>query len=96
MQTTINKSNLMKRAWNIFKGNNAWSGNFSMSLRRAWEIEKANIVWEAKKAAEAAERERIAAYQAERRNNPVEVSEAFMAGCAAYYSNSRPGQYMGD
>lgn len=96
MKATINKSQLMKRAWNIFRGNNPYSYSFSAALRRAWEIEKANIAYEAKKATEEAERARIAAYQAERRNNPIEVSESFMAGCAAYYANSRPGQYMGD
>lgn len=34
----INKSNLMKRAWNIFKGGDAL--NFSSALKMAWEIEK--------------------------------------------------------
>ena len=38
-----NKSQIMKRAWNIYKGNNPYSYSFSAALRRAWEVEKAMI-----------------------------------------------------
>lgn len=96
MKTTISKSAVMTRAWNIFKGNNPYSYSFSAALRRAWEIEKANIVYEAKKAAEEAERARMEAIKKERENKPFEMSEAFMAGCAAFYANAPRGMYFGD
>jgi len=96
MKPTIDKSNLMRRAWNIFRGNNPYSHSFSAALRRAWEVEKETIAYMERKAAEAAEAARWAAIRADRRNAPVEVSDSFMAGCAEYYRNARPGQYMGD
>ncbi|MGI6048872.1 MAG: hypothetical protein ACOYEG_12855 [Petrimonas sp.] len=64
MKTTINKSDLMKRAWAIFRsGHEFYSRSFSLSLQRAWEVEKANLKYrieEAEKAARiAAEQERL-------------------------------------
>lgn len=40
MTTTskYNKSQIMKRAWNIYKGNNPYSYSFSAALRRAWRL----------------------------------------------------------
>jgi len=96
MKATINKSNLMKRAWNIFRGNNPYSYSFSAALRRAWEVEKETIAYMERKAAEAAEAARWAAIRAERRSNPVEVSDSLMAGCAEYYRNAPRGTYFGD
>lgn len=99
MKATINKSQLMKRAWNIFRGNNAWSGNFSVSLRRAWEIEKANIAYEAKKAAEAAEMTRMEAIRKERQSNPQPdyIWGASMgAAIADWYANAPRGTYFSD
>jgi hypothetical protein len=96
MKAQINKSQLMKRAWNIFRGNNLYSYSFSAALRRAWEVERANIAWEAKKAAEKA---RLAAYHASDEYKAYKasgMSADFMTGCAAYYANARSGQYMGD
>lgn len=84
----------MKRAWNIFRGNNPYSYSFSAALRRAWEVEKSTVAYNARKAEEAANMARIETLQASRINETANY--AFMAGCAKYYSNARPGQYMGD
>lgn len=46
MNTTtlkISRSNVMKRAWSIYRGESFYSGSFSLSLERAWEVEKAII-----------------------------------------------------
>ena len=96
MKTTINKSRLMKRAWSIYKDDNAWSYKFSDSLRRAWEIEKAAIAYEARKAAEAAERARVETIVSKHQNTTIEYSGIFHAGMIAYYRDTRPGQYFGD
>lgn len=42
MKTRINKSEVMKRAWKIFRGKNPYSYSFSAALRRAWFVEKEN------------------------------------------------------
>jgi hypothetical protein len=42
MKMRINKSEVMKRAWKIFKGKNPYSYSFSAALRRAWFVEKEN------------------------------------------------------
>lgn len=99
MKTTISKSAVMTRAWKIFKGNNPYSYSFSAALRRSWEVERANIAYEAKKAAEEAEKARLAAYHASDEYKAYKASGMtadFMAGCAAYYANARSGQYVGD
>ena len=81
-----NKSQIMKRAWNIYKGNNPYSYSFSAALRRAWEVEKATLEYEAREA-------RKAAIEAKRISN---ADTYWAAGAAAYYNNARPGQYFGD
>lgn len=97
MTTTINKSQVMKRAWNIYRGNNPYSYSFSASLRRAWEVEKANIRYEAEQAEKAANKARMeAAYQRSLTMPSIEKSEAYNLGAAAYYANARPGTYFGD
>ena len=42
METTINKSDVFKRAWKIFRGHSEFSYSFSSSLKRAWWVEKEN------------------------------------------------------
>ncbi len=91
MKPTINKSRLMKRAWNIFRGHNPYSYSFSAALRRAWEVEKENVRHEAEKAEKAAKRALMNDLR-----SPVEVSESWNAGAAAYYATARPGTYFGD
>lgn len=93
MNPTINKSQLMKRAWNIFRGNNPYSWSFSESLRRAWFVEKDNIRYEAEKA----EKARKAAERAARQ--PIEIdnrSEAYIKGMMQFYSDMPQNAYYGD
>ena len=68
MKTTskYNKSQIMKRAWNIYKGNNPYSYSFSAALRRAWEVEKATIEYNERKAKRAAIEAENAAAKAKR------------------------------
>lgn len=77
-----NKSEVMKRAWTIFKGNTPYSYSFSAALRRAWEVEKANAEYMERKA-------RMAAFV---------TPSTLWSGCGTseYYNNARNGQYMGD
>ena len=88
-----NKSAVMKRAWAIFKGNTPYSYSFSAALRRAWEVEKATLEYKAREARKTAIDADNAAARA-KRTSVANVS--WMAGAAAYYSNARPGQYIGD
>ena len=94
MKTTskYNKSQIMKRAWNIYKGNNPYSYSFSAALRRAWEVEKATIEYNEREAKRAA----IEAETAARSARISNVSAGWAAGAISYYSNARPGQYFGD
>ena len=87
-----NKSQIMKRAWNIYKGNTPYSYSFSAALRRAWEVEKAALEYEAREARKTA----IEAENAARSTRIGNASEAWAAGAIAYYSTARPGQYFGD
>jgi hypothetical protein len=48
--TNYNKSEIMKRAWSIYRGTSIYSVSFSIALSRAWEIEKENKAYEAKQA----------------------------------------------
>ena len=95
MKTTskYNKSQIMKRAWNIYKGNNPYSYSFSAALRRAWEVEKATLEYEAREARKTAIEAENAAAKAKRISN---ADTYWAAGAAAYYNNARPGQYFGD
>ena len=95
MTTTskYNKSQIMKRAWNIYKGNNPYSYSFSAALRRAWEVEKATIEYNEREAKRAAIEAENAAARA-KQTSATNVS--WMAGAVAYYNNARPGQYFGD
>ncbi|MGN0044628.1 hypothetical protein [Alistipes indistinctus] len=92
MKTTskYNKSQIRKRAWNIYKGNNPYSYSFSAALRRAWEVEKAMIKYNEREAKRAAIEAENAAAKAKR------ISNAWTIGCLDYYQNARPGQYFGD
>lgn len=91
MKTTskYNKSQIMKRAWNIYKGNNPYSYSFSAALRRAWEVEKATIEYNEREA-------KRAAIEAETAARSARISNAWTIGCLDYYQNARPGQYFGD
>ena len=85
-----NKSQIMKRAWNIDTGNNPYSYSFSAALRRAWEVEKAMIEYNEREAKRAAiETENAAA-------KTVRISNAWTIGCLNYYQNARLDQYFGD
>lgn len=95
MKTTskYNKSQIMKRAWNIYKGNNPYSYSFSAALRRAWEVEKATIEYNERKAKRAAIEAENAAAKAKR---TINADTYWAAGAVAYYSNAQSGQYFGD
>jgi len=88
MKTQVNKSQLMKRAWTIYResrkrifGVKNSPVTFSYALTRAWAVEKAN-----------------AAVKTE----TVISSSVFtggmlnMAGAANWYMDSRAGTYFGD
>ena len=47
MKTRVNKTEVMKRAWTIFKNNKSLFPTFSLALTRAWEVEKATVVYNA-------------------------------------------------
>lgn len=102
MRTGIDKSKVMKRAWDIFRGNNPYSHSFSDALRRAWEVEGAWIAYEEEKAAKEAERARLEAWRASAEYKAItenaQYCNTWNAGITAYYANAnaRTGQYMGD
>ena len=82
MKQAIDKSKVMRRAWNIFRGNNPYSWSFSAALRRAWEVEKAY--------AKQGEVDEIM--------KPVSrtVRNLPPLDATAYYQNAERGQYFGD
>lgn len=86
MKAQINKSEVMKRAWKIFRGNNPYSYSFSAALCRAWEVEKSNAAYQ----------ERKAQKDSAKTDYRQVLSASFEAGCAAYYRNAVQGQYFGD
>ena len=83
----------MKRAWNIYKGNNPYSYSFSAALRRAWEVEKAMIEYNEREAKRAAIKAKNAAAKAVRTSN---ADTYWTTGAIAYYSNVQSGQYLED
>ena len=88
----IDKSRLMKRAWNIYRGNNPYSGNFSIALRRAWYVEKETIAYQLQQLAEAEAKARKTERSSSNCN--LEKSPSFIAGLLNYYGNSN--RYYGD
>lgn len=79
----------MKRAWNIFHGNNPYSLCFSDSLKRAWEVEKEII---SSKNNEESEFEPI-------NTLVIKASEwdvIMRSEIIDYYRNSNSGKYFGD
>lgn len=96
MATTrkINKSDVMKRAWKIFRAKgNPYSYCFSDALERAWYVEKETIAYELRLQAEAEEKARMA----ERRNKSIlddNHTPEFYAGLLNYYGT--PNRYYGD
>ena len=87
MKTTISKSAVMKRAWNIFRGRNAdYNYSFSASLRRAWWVEKESIAAQQRKA------EELAVWSTPSKpvvKNNTEISDAYAAGLIEYYNDNR-------
>lgn len=83
MKTTINKRNVMKRAWMLYRHMNRLYKTFSAALREAWAQEK-RIAIRKQEAAKNAESPR------------ANADNLMMAGAAAWYRNARPGQYFGD
>ena len=94
MKTTISKSKVMKRAWQIARGNNPYSYSFSAALTRAWEVEKAEIVYAEKMAARAAEKARL---DAGYKNITTSIYDsAAWANAAAKTYNTASGAYFVD
>jgi hypothetical protein len=97
MKSQYNKSEIMKRAWKIFRGNNVWSGIFSESLKRAWEIAKESIVSAAKQIREKLAMERIKNMPGTPTiNGRVVYGAAEEAILADWYANAPRGTYFGD
>ncbi|MDL2320707.1 hypothetical protein LJC45_06215 [Alistipes sp. OttesenSCG-928-B03] len=95
MKATIDKSRLMKRAWQLYKGVNGFF-TFSGALRQAWREEKERVISLNKRLeleairARNAEGNRIAQEEFNRMNALMSVAIAHQ------YANARPGQYFGD
>ena len=87
METKIDKSKVMKRAWGIYCLNMTLYSSFSACLKRAWQIEKENMVYNNKQEAISQEETQLGLY---------ESTIGDMSGCASWYANARSGQYMGD
>ncbi len=91
MKPTINKSQVMKRAWNIYRGHNLYSHSFSASLRRAWWVEKDTIRYEAEKVELAVERARLDAVREMNRNcPPIDYALYCPEAVTQDYWNARP------
>lgn len=91
MKSKVNKSNLLKRAWNIYRGTSIYSFSFSDSLKRAWEIEKANIAYTERKEREAAEKINLKSSNVASNWNKIMGSYI-----ADQYANAPAGTYFGD
>lgn len=98
MKTKVNKSNLLKRAWSIYRGTSVYSFSFSDSLKRAWEVEKENIAYAERKEQEAAEKEAEAKRLAEHKakNGEANWNEIMGSYIADQYANAPAGTYFGD
>lgn len=91
MSAQINKSRIMKRAWEIYRQENnavrfGWGSSrkyeFRFALSRAWREEKQAVAM---------------ANTPKTINTVVDTpSLAFMAGAAAQYDNAVRGTYFGD
>lgn len=84
MKPTINKRNVMKRAWMLYKHLHRQYKTFDKALREAWAQEKRIAIRKQEAAAKATESPR------------ANTDHLIMAGAAAWYRNARPGQYFGD
>ncbi|MDR2927165.1 MAG: hypothetical protein LBV41_03020 [Cytophagaceae bacterium] len=97
MKGRYNKSEIMKRAWKIFRGDSEWSGLFSESLKRAWQIVKENIRYAARQICEKAAMEGIKNIPARPSvNGSVSYSAAEAAILTGWYANAPKGTYFGD
>ena len=84
MKTRINKSEVMQRAWKLFRGKNPYSYSFSAALRRAWFVEKENA------RAEIERIERAAAVIPSHSDMPLLDASRYYNGADSY------GRYFGD
>lgn len=84
MKATINKRNVMKRAWMLYKHLHRQYKTFDVALREAWAQEKRIAIRKQEAAVKATETLR------------TNTDHLMMAGAAAWYRNARPGQYFGD
>ncbi len=100
MKTTINKSKVMSRAWQIAKCVARRTGSkvrttsytFSEAMRQAWKEAKTAIVKAIREAEMAADKAAIRMRGAESADN-----YSFMSGCAEYYAAGINGRtYFGD
>lgn len=91
MKTTIDKSKVMKRAWNIFRGKSLYSYSFSDSLSRAWFVEKEAIAYAQRKAEELVRKESMPVISGFSEHSPE-----FEAGIVNYYKNAPARTYFGD
>jgi hypothetical protein len=58
MTTQISKSDVMKRAWSIYKNHRNMFPTFSLALTRAWFVEKESLKYRQQQEAIAADEER--------------------------------------
>lgn len=98
MKTTIDKSDVFKRAWKIFKsGHSFYSFSFSASLTRAWEVEKRNIEYAIKEAARIAEEARLAEWWSSPEYKALDRDfRPSPEAMERYYSSKPSGSYIGD
>lgn len=84
----INKSEVMKKAWEIFKNCRGMFPTFSLALERAWKVVKANVKYRLEQAKEA---EMKASYE---RGKKLNVPFGMVTdSISSYYEN---GAYSGD
>lgn len=96
MKTEINKSNLMKRAWSIFRsGDSFYSKSFSLALSRAWEVEKANAEYRRREAKRISEEDMFSAWCQNRASSQLN-ERRFNPTPEAMESYYRSGVYSGD
>lgn len=101
MKTTIDKGQVMRRAWRIYRQKKYTSKfGFRYALIDAWDIEKRNAAYAQRKAEEAADRAIMAARKAEalkeRRGADMPIVHDFREALINWYSNAPRGTYFGD
>ena len=99
MKATYNKSEIMKKAWQIYKSLSSYT--FGECLKAVWATEKAKVRRAAEKTAKA---KRDAEREANSKIQRAEMEALFKniratdidQGIANYYASARSGQFMGD